>query len=561
VTFRVPPDGIEYHTLKDHNDRPNPTALLEAFIASGHGEREFTRLVRELGGLVYSSALRRTQNAQLAEEVMQNVFALLARKAKSLCGHPSLAAWLHETTRLEASSVMRAEKRSQRKTAALAEELKTHCPMTNHQADSQANWKDALPLLDEALDRLSTAERQAILDRFYEGRQFKDIAARNGQSEAAVKMRITRALTKLSGMLTARGVTLSATVIASALGTELARSAPLQVATLVAPKALAAASSISTTTLLTNTLLTMSSTKTTTLTVAAVIAIATIPFARQRMEARNLQEQLARYDSPADLPFSNSREAGTESRPSGSASSNRRATAARPASTPRTILLDLCSYDPVASEAARDRVAFMSDEERAALLEELWRFPCTNGARNVLVNFLMQSNSGNPPDKMLDVLIAAGQYQAYATALVPADNPLTQWAEKDPASAVQWFERKLANGEFFGGLSDGQYQTVYLHLMPGVIAADPPRALELYSRSPEDIRNAESGMYWPLHQLAGSLAKEMVGSGKAENINKLLNLTEGKNREVVVYGVADAFRHAGRQAEAEAFAERHLPKR
>jgi len=83
---------------------------------------------------------------------------------------------------------------------------------------------------------------------------------------------------------------------------------------------------------------------------------------------------------------------------------------------------------PAASEAARDRVVLMSAEERAALLEELWRFPCTNGARTTLVDFLMQSNSGNPPDKMLDVLIAAGQYQAYATALVPAENPLTQWA-------------------------------------------------------------------------------------------------------------------------------------
>lgn len=126
---------------------------------------------------------------------------------------------------------------------------------------------------------------------------------------------------------------------------------------------------------------------------------------------------------------------------------------------------------------------------------------------------------------------------------------------------MQWFERKLADGEFFGGLSDGQFQTVYLHLMPGVIAADPARALEFYSLTPEDIRNGESGMYWPLYQLAEALAKELVGSGKAENINKLLNLTEGKDREVVVYGVADAYRHAGRQAEGEAFAERHLPKR
>jgi RNA polymerase sigma factor (sigma-70 family) len=547
--------------MKSDTPAPDPSKLLEAFLASGRSERAFAALIGSLARLVHSAALRRTGQIQLAEEVSQNVFAILARKASSLQHHPCLEGWAMETTRLEARTVLRSERRRQRKTEAFARETEALSSIQTEPMDSHENWQDAIPILDDALERLPMKDRRLIIERFYRDRKFGEIAAATGQTEGACKKRLKRALHKLSGLLTARGATLSATAIASALGTELARSGPSQTAALMAPKALAASSSISTTTLLTNSLLTMSSTKTTTLTVAAVIALATIPFARQRMEARNLQEQLARHDSLADLPFSNSREAGTESRPSRTASGNRLATAARPAATPRTILLDLCSYDPVASEAARDHVSLMSDEERAALLEELWRFPCTNGARNVLVNFLMQSNSGNPPDKMLDVLIAAGQYQAYATALMPMDNPLTQWAEKNPAAAVQWFERKLADGEFFGGLSDGQYQTVYLHLMPGVIAADPARALEFYSRTPEDIRNGESGMYWPLHQLAGSLAKELIGSGKEENINKLLNLTEGKDREVVVHAVADAYRHAGRQAEGEAFAERHLPQR
>jgi leucyl aminopeptidase len=92
-------------------------------------------------------------------------------------------------------------------------------------------------------------------------------------------------------------------------------------------------------------------------------------------------------------------------------------------------------------------------------------------------------------------------------------------------------------------------------------AADPARALELYSRTPEDIRNGESGMYWPLYRLAESFAKELIDSGKAENINKLLNLTEGKDREVLVHKVSSEFFHAGRQAEGDAFVERHLPQR
>ena len=547
--------------MSTESPTPDPTKLLEAFFASDRSERAFTALVGSLDRLVHSAALRRTGQIQLAEEVSQNVFAILARKASSLRHHPCLEAWAMETARLEARTVLRSERRRQRKIAAHTREAEAR-PLTPSQPmDTSEDWQEALPILDDALERLPMKDRRLIIERFYREKKFPEIAAATGESEGACKKRLKRALDKLSGLLTARGVTLSATAVASVLGAELARSAPYQAAALIAPKALAAASSIPIPTLFTNSLLTMSTTKTTALTIAVVIALAAIPFARQRVEASNLQEQLARYDSPADPSFSNSRAAGTETRPSGSAAGNRRSSAARPASTPRTVLLGLCSFDPVASEAARDRVALMSDEERAALLEELWRFPCTNGARTMLVNFLMQSNSGNPPDKMLDVLIAAGQYQAYATTLVPADNPLTQWAEKDPATAVQWFERKLADGGFFGGLSDGQYQTVYLHLMPGVIAADPARALELYSRTPEDIRNGESGMYWPLYRLAESFARELIGSGKAENINKLLNLTEGKDREVVVHEVASEFVHAGRQAEGEAFAERHLPKR
>lgn len=541
---------------------PDPSKLLEAFLSSGRSERAFAALIGSLERLVFSAALRRTGQAQLAEEVSQNVFAILARKAASLQHHPSLEAWAMETTRLEARAVLRAERRSQRKIAAFAQENEALSSTPISPMDTSEKWQAALPHLDDALERLPMKDRQMIIERFYREKQFREIATATGQTEGACKKRLKRALEKLSTILTARGATVSVATIASALGTELARSAPSQTAALLAPIALAASSSISITTILTNTLLTMSSTKTSTLTIAVVLALAAIPFAQQRTEASKIQEQLARYDAPSDIAASNSLTSSTEGRLTASSSRDRRPTAARPAATPRSTLIDLCSYDLVASEAARDRVALMSEEERAALLEELWRFPCTNGARTALVDFLMQSNSGNPPVKMLDVLIAAGQYQAYATTLVmPMDNPLTQWAEKAPAAAVQWFERKLANGEFFGGLSDGQYQTVYLHLMPGVIAADPARALELYSRTPEDIRNGESGMYWPLYRLAESLAKELIDSGKAENINKLLNLTEGKDREVVVHKVSSEFFHAGRQAEGDAFVERHLPQR
>lgn len=547
--------------MKSDHPTPEPSKLLEAFLVSDRSERAFAALVGSLDRLVHSAALRRTGQIQLAEEVSQNVFAILARKASALRHHPCLEAWAMETTRLEARTVLRSERRRQRKIAALSRETEAQFPTPPESMDRSEDWQEALPILDDALERLPMKDRRLILERFYKERKFREIAATTGESEGACKKRLKRALDKLAGLLAARGVTLSVTAVASVLGTELARSAPSQTAALIAPKALAAASSVSTTTLLTNTLLTMNSTKTTALTVPAVIALAAIPITWQRMETSKIQEQLARYDSPAARPLSNSRAAGSETSPSRGTSGDRLTAAARPASASRTLLLDLCSSDQSVIEAAIDRVALMSDEERAALLEDIWRFPCTNSTRRNMVNFLMNRIAGRPPDKMFDVLIAEGQYQAYALELEqPTDNPLTHWAEKDPAAAMQWFERKLANGEFFGGLSDSQYQTVYLHLMPGVIWGDPARALDLYSRPPADIRNAKSGMYWPLKELSEAFAEELVDTGKMENINKLLNQTEGEAREVVVSQVSRHFADAGRQAEGQAFAEHHLPK-
>jgi RNA polymerase sigma factor (sigma-70 family) len=175
--------------LKDLDDRPDPRALLEAFVASNRSEKAFATLVGSLGGLVYTSALRRKQNSQLAEEISQNVFAIMARKADALVRHPSLMAWIFEATRLQSANALRSEKRRQRKLAALASEANTQDAVSSYHIENEASWEDAVPVLDEALDRLPVKEREMVLQRFYEGRKFREIAAQQDQSEAACRMR------------------------------------------------------------------------------------------------------------------------------------------------------------------------------------------------------------------------------------------------------------------------------------------------------------------------------------------------------------------------------------
>ena len=92
----------------------NDQALLREYLDGG-SERAFQSLVQRHVDLVYSTALRRLSDAGLAEEVTQNVFVALARKAPFLSRDVALAAWLHRTTLLEALHRLRAELRRKRR--------------------------------------------------------------------------------------------------------------------------------------------------------------------------------------------------------------------------------------------------------------------------------------------------------------------------------------------------------------------------------------------------------------------------------------------------------------
>ena len=61
-----------------------PNSLLVEFLEDDRSDVSFARIVKATAGLVHSSAFRRTGNASLAEEVTQNVYIILARKAESL---------------------------------------------------------------------------------------------------------------------------------------------------------------------------------------------------------------------------------------------------------------------------------------------------------------------------------------------------------------------------------------------------------------------------------------------------------------------------------------------
>ncbi|MBC8095857.1 MAG: hypothetical protein H7Y43_08590 [Akkermansiaceae bacterium] len=75
--------------------RASDESLLKSFAIS-RDEAAFRALADRYLGLIFHTALRRTGNRPLAEEISQNILCALANKASALAKRPDLLpAWLH----------------------------------------------------------------------------------------------------------------------------------------------------------------------------------------------------------------------------------------------------------------------------------------------------------------------------------------------------------------------------------------------------------------------------------------------------------------------------------
>lgn len=209
------------------------TELLQRYIQQASQEA-FAELVRRHIDLVYAAALRRTNGQRaLAEEAAQQAFVALAREARTLVQHPTLAGWLYVTARQAAGTLLRGEQSRQ------AREQEAHRMNSSHEPEAHIDWDGLRPEIEQLIEELDTRDRDAVVLRFFEGRRYAEIGVALALSEDAARMRIERALEKLRTLLARRGITSTAAALGAALGSQAIAAAPSGLAAAVTSAALA----------------------------------------------------------------------------------------------------------------------------------------------------------------------------------------------------------------------------------------------------------------------------------------------------------------------------------
>jgi RNA polymerase sigma factor (sigma-70 family) len=204
---------------------------LEAYCGTRAGEA-FAEVVAVHAEWVYGAAVRMVEDREMAEDVTQAVFLLLAQRPEKAAGR-SLAGWLFKVTRYCAAHAVRGEARrgrhERRAAAMVSETVDGEVPV----------WEEIAVSLDEEVSRLRESERQLILLRFYQGKSMAEIGAVLNVPEDTARKRVGAAVEKLRRLFKVKGVGVSAVGLGAVLAARTTQAVPVGFKTSVCAGAMA----------------------------------------------------------------------------------------------------------------------------------------------------------------------------------------------------------------------------------------------------------------------------------------------------------------------------------
>ena len=185
----------------------------EVAFARERSSRNLRPLVERYLPSVYASAYRQTGDDGQATEVTRAVFVALANRAKSLRRKTVLAGWLFRATRFGCTKLLGRKKRRDQVPSSNEKPL-------NEVAPNVLRWTEITPELDEALDPLSPALRDALLMRMLPECSWEQSAQILGTTEKRARKRAQRGVEKLAKRLRKRVGPVEGEALALALATE-----------------------------------------------------------------------------------------------------------------------------------------------------------------------------------------------------------------------------------------------------------------------------------------------------------------------------------------------------
>jgi RNA polymerase sigma-70 factor (ECF subfamily) len=170
-------------------------------VARGSGDA-VAELYDRYGATVYGLALRVLGQPDLAEEVVQDVFAQVWRDAGRYdSGRSTVAGWIVMLTRTRAIDRLRARKARPDLSAPVDATAAVPLPSSDNTPETKTLVAEDTRLVRGALARLPDNFRSLIELAYYEGLTHSEIAARTGLPLGTVKTRLRSAMGTLRSAL------------------------------------------------------------------------------------------------------------------------------------------------------------------------------------------------------------------------------------------------------------------------------------------------------------------------------------------------------------------------